>query len=289
MDYWEKTISIEYAALEFTNPEDHRYQYRLIGYEHEWREVGAAERRATYTNLDDGRYEFQVMAANNDGIWSDQITLVTILIHPPFWETWWFVLLMIVIGATSIIAIIMDREERRRQVHEQKLLKAEQEILALQNEHLEETIERKNSELSAALLQSAHKNNSLENLKKELSEIRTSHMADQELDIQNLRSLIRRIDTELDSEDYWKLFQMNFDEVHQKFSSKLQEKHPSLTSYELRLSSLIKIGMTNSEIASVQGVSTSAIEKSKYRLKKKLALHEGQKLNQYLITFDIQE
>lgn len=283
LNYWEKTFSIGFAALEYTNPDNHSYQYRLNGFDDEWRSTKSNDRRATYTNLDQGTYEFVIRAANNDGVWSAEPRHITIVVKPPFWETWWFILFMSIIGLVIIVAIIMDREERRKQAHDKQLLLAQQEILALKNERLEETVERKSSELSAALLQSAHKNNSLESLKKELADLRASEVATQ--GSKEIRALIRKIDSELSSEDYWKLFQLNFDEVHQQFSLKLQELHPNLTVNDLKLSSLIKIGMTNSEIATVQGISVGAVEKSKYRLKKKLGLEEKDRLNQYLITF----
>jgi signal transduction histidine kinase len=43
-----------------------------------------------YPHLPPGRYEFRVVACNNDGIWNEQGASVRFAVLPPFWQTWWF-------------------------------------------------------------------------------------------------------------------------------------------------------------------------------------------------------
>ena len=83
----ENSVTMEFAALDFTQPERNRYRYRLEGLEEEWREAGA-RRTAGYTNLDDGDYTFRVQACNNHGVWNEA-ALIKIKILPPWWETGW--------------------------------------------------------------------------------------------------------------------------------------------------------------------------------------------------------
>lgn len=171
----------------------------------------------------------------------------------------------------------------RREEHERKLAKAEQEILRLKNQQLEKEVKTKNSRLSAALLQSAHKNKALASLGDQLKELslgddqRTAHEAE-------LKKLVRKISSEVDSVDYWEQFQLNFDAVHQDFSHKLYSRHPNLTPNDLRLCSLIRVNLTNAEIGSIQNISKSGVEKSKYRLKQKLGLAGEKDLNSYILT-----
>ena len=51
-------------------------------------------------------YTFKVKAANNDGVWNDVGTALTIIKQPAFWQTWWFQLASLMsIGLVLIIAI----------------------------------------------------------------------------------------------------------------------------------------------------------------------------------------
>ena len=87
-------FSFEFAALDYTNPAENRYSYKLDGFDHDW--VAAGQRRyASYTNLDAGQYVFRVKASNNDGVWNDAGLTLHITILPAWWETAWFRGLMV--------------------------------------------------------------------------------------------------------------------------------------------------------------------------------------------------
>ncbi len=282
--YSDNVFTIEFAAIEFTNPYKNRYAYLLEGFEENWNFVDATHRRATYTNLDAGEYTFKVKASNNSGLWKDTPKAIHIIVTPPFWETWWFRLLLALLAIALVIIYVRLKDARRKREHQKQLMQAEQEILRLKNEKLGREIKEKNAQLAAALLQTAHKNNSLSDLKRELAEL-SQHQNGGTERKRELRHLIRKIDTEIDSEDYWEQFQLNFDQVHQQFSARLHEQHPQLSLNDIRLCCLIKINMTNREIASIQNISVGAVEKSKYRLKKKLALDKEEDLNTYILDF----
>ncbi|MFW6267514.1 MAG: hybrid sensor histidine kinase/response regulator transcription factor, partial [Marinilabiliaceae bacterium] len=82
-------ISFEFSALHFSSPEKIKYAYRLIGFNDEWQETGSANRRATYTNLHEGDYVFEVRATNNDGSWSSEKASISFAVKPPLWRTPW--------------------------------------------------------------------------------------------------------------------------------------------------------------------------------------------------------
>jgi signal transduction histidine kinase/ligand-binding sensor domain-containing protein/DNA-binding response OmpR family regulator len=105
LSYTQSTFSFDFAALNFSVPENNQYAYRLRGLNDEWNYVGN-EHKATYTNLLPGSYTFEVKASNNDGIWNEVPTAVTIVIVPPFWNTWWFKLLMAVIVLAAAFAFL---------------------------------------------------------------------------------------------------------------------------------------------------------------------------------------
>lgn len=88
------SLRVSYTALSLTMPERVRFRYRLAGVDQGWQE--AAERRAaSYTNLAPGAYRFEVIAANEDGVWSERPATLELHIAPTFVQTRWFAALMI--------------------------------------------------------------------------------------------------------------------------------------------------------------------------------------------------
>jgi signal transduction histidine kinase/ligand-binding sensor domain-containing protein len=82
-------IRIEYTALSLTIPDRVRFRYRLEGFDKEWQAAGS-RRAAFYTNLPPGRYNFRVVASNNDGVWNEAGAAVTLTVPPAFFQTTWF-------------------------------------------------------------------------------------------------------------------------------------------------------------------------------------------------------
>jgi ligand-binding sensor domain-containing protein len=91
-------ITIQFASLNYWESNRINYYYQLEDIDKNW--VSAqAQRFATYTNLPGGSYCFKVKCENSDGISSQKITYLYIIIRPPFWQTWWFSLgIILIIG-----------------------------------------------------------------------------------------------------------------------------------------------------------------------------------------------
>lgn len=87
-----RSLDISYAALSLVVPERVRFRYRLDGVDEDWVDPGA-RRQASYANLGPGRYRFQVIAANNDGVWNNEGARLDFEIRPTFFESWPFRLL----------------------------------------------------------------------------------------------------------------------------------------------------------------------------------------------------
>jgi len=82
-------FEFRFTALCLTAPENVRFQYRLDGLEKNWIDAGM-NRVASYNYLPPGQYQFQVRAANNDGVWNEEGASVTFELRPHFWQQWWF-------------------------------------------------------------------------------------------------------------------------------------------------------------------------------------------------------
>lgn len=119
-------ISFDFASLNYTVPEKKLYAYRLEGFDTGWNDIGM-HRRATYTNLDPGKYVFKVRSKIDDESWSEPTPGILLTITPPFWHTWWFRILVILVTGGSVIAFHKIRMDI---LHAQKT-KLEQQVAVL--------------------------------------------------------------------------------------------------------------------------------------------------------------
>ena len=110
-------FSLQYAALDYTNPENVQYMYILDGFEKEWT-FADKQRNVTYTNLPKGHYVFRVRSTNSDGVWVENERTLNITILPSFWETPWayvlyvvFVLLIILVAVYILFTIYRLKHE----------------------------------------------------------------------------------------------------------------------------------------------------------------------------------
>ena len=106
-------VTFAFVGLHYADPEGNRYQYRLLGYDRDWR-AETDGRRATYTSLPPGEYTFEVIASNSDGVWNEEGASLAITIHPPWWRTTWAYLLYGLLFIGAVFAV--DRFQRRRQI-----------------------------------------------------------------------------------------------------------------------------------------------------------------------------
>ena len=101
-------ISFEFSAMNFINPDKCQYAYMLENFVDKWINL-QNNRKATFTNLDPGKYVFKIKASNNDGIWNEEPTVINIVVLPYFYETLWFKILVVVIILGIFLTIFLIR------------------------------------------------------------------------------------------------------------------------------------------------------------------------------------
>ncbi|HTJ52078.1 MAG TPA: two-component regulator propeller domain-containing protein [Cyclobacteriaceae bacterium] len=116
-----RSISFEFVALHYVNPQKNKYAYMLEGFDETWTYRDANVRFANYTNLEPGSYYFKVKAANSDGVWSKEYTQLKLTIKPPFYATWWFISMSVFI---IIVAGIFAYRKRIAMVRKQQSMKS---------------------------------------------------------------------------------------------------------------------------------------------------------------------
>ena len=88
-----------------------------------------------------------------------------------------------------------------------------------------------------------------------------------------VNSLKRTISSSIDDESNWENFQVHFDQKNDNFFQKLKKIDSKLNESYLLFCSYVKMGKSNKEIAELMNISVAAVEKRKYRLKKKWCIN----------------
>lgn len=122
LEHDQNFFTIEFAALDFTNPQQNEYSYQLINFERRPRSSVGVRRLAQYTSVPPGDYIFRVEGRNNDGV-AGQATEVRIVIHPAIYQTLWFrfaagaIVLGALIGAILLrLRVVRERAELQGKV-----------------------------------------------------------------------------------------------------------------------------------------------------------------------------
>jgi signal transduction histidine kinase/ligand-binding sensor domain-containing protein/CheY-like chemotaxis protein len=106
LDHASNFLSLEFSALDYSNPKENRYRYKLEGFDPDWSPAGS-QRYAAYTNLPSGNYTFLVQASNNDGLWNNEGAKLAISIAPTFWETPAAFLIYAILAGTALFLVGM--------------------------------------------------------------------------------------------------------------------------------------------------------------------------------------
>ncbi len=145
-------------------------------------------------------------------------------------------------------------------------------------ELLEKELEQKERELSLMAMQAYEKNKFLSELENQLRQLRQRPVD------ASFSRIFKEIRREKNDQGSWDSFSLHFQKVHPHFFTELKTSFPELTTNDLRISSYIKIGMSNKEIAQVVGVEAGTVKTNMHRLKKKLNLTADDSLRDFVLA-----
>ncbi|MDP4175596.1 MAG: two-component regulator propeller domain-containing protein, partial [Bacteroidota bacterium] len=154
LPYTKNYITFNFVGLNFTSPEFVEYKYKLVGFDSTWSPINKMN-EVTYTNLPPGKYRFEVLARNKDGLWSTTTASIDFIITPPFWKTWWFFLICFASGSFIVFGFIKIRTRN----------------LEKQKKELEKTIEQRTKELLNEKIKVEEINRDLEKSRYQLAKI----------------------------------------------------------------------------------------------------------------------
>ena len=115
--HYDNTFSIVFSTLQYNNPEQISYQYKIEELSNQWLSTEPGVNRVTYNNLPPGKYTFQVRALSHGNL--SEIRTVKILITPPWYEMWWAYCIYVFLSGLLVLGIvnyIVSRMRHRREI-----------------------------------------------------------------------------------------------------------------------------------------------------------------------------
>jgi signal transduction histidine kinase/DNA-binding response OmpR family regulator len=106
LKYNENNFGFKFSSDNFLIPEKTKFKYRLKGYDEDWIQVTSHNRTANYSKVPAGVYYFEVLATNNDGIWSNKPTRLKVIQYPAPWFSTPAYILYFIISIILIFYII---------------------------------------------------------------------------------------------------------------------------------------------------------------------------------------
>lgn len=298
--YEYNSLRIEYNVNSYSAARSALFSYCLNkgGDKEEWSEFSENSVKE-FTGLHEGSYVFSVKLMAEKG--QDPVTAsFAFEILPPWYRTWWSRMIYMAVACLAlfyvyyrIVAVkkrLLLRQElelyRQQQEFKKESNLKDKKIDSLKEENLQAELRHKSDELIRTTLNIVRKNEMLMDIKKEVLGI--SHSISEENLVALRRKTLRllgQIDTNLEHDDDLLAFQTTFDSVHHDFFAKLQETYPELNSKDKQLCAYIKMNLQSKEIAPLLNISVRGVEISRYRLRKKLGLQEGENLAEFLQKF----
>lgn len=150
LGHHENNFTVEFAAMEFTNPAKNEYAYMLQGIDDDWIDIGTRN-FVSFTNLPPGDYILRVKGSNNDGLWNENGVSIHIIVYPPWWKSYFAYGIYFLLLALLIWFYIRMRERqlvRQRRILEERV-KLRTQLIELQKSEIMEKNVRLN-DLNAA-------------------------------------------------------------------------------------------------------------------------------------------
>lgn len=210
-----------------------------------------------------------------------------------------FYSVILVIALGIIILILIFRNQLIKNKQKELIIKRDQELTAfklqkemadnalllekerttlLEQERLQNEIELRNQKILSRALYQSEKNQLLQEILKSLSEV--PQLSENNTLIKDIKALKDYLKTD----DDWDNYVRHFDDVNQGFIKKLTEKHPQLTTTDIRYISYVYMNLDTKEIATMLNITPVACRKRKERIEKRLQLPDGISLNAYLLS-----
>jgi hypothetical protein len=274
-----RALRIDVALPFFTDAA--RFSYFLSGQSSEWSILESATSHE-FANLTAGKHVFRL---KNDITNAEQVIEFEIL---PYWyETIWAKIAYILAAIGVVFLLIkfhkIELNNQRLRIEAGMLRELEQERIKADNERLHHDNINKSQDLANSTMGIIRKNEILIEIKEELDGIKSER--GKLFSDKYYKKLSAMIENNLSSEENWRIFEKNFNEVHEDFLKRLNTEFTDLTPGDLKLAAYLRMNLTSKEISPLLYISVRGVENKRYRLRKKLNLHEEDNLTEFILKY----
>ena len=241
-----------------------------------WQNVKEVNYRE-FTNLKEGDYAFEVRRIKGNTAVGNETYKFTVL--PPWYRTSIanaFYFISIIFGGL-IVRYRFKKQALKFKVEKVRELEIKEKLH--KTEKLEIKLKNKENELAYMALSYTQKKEMLASLENKLDSFSKEL---EHTERTKVNSIKRTITSSIDDESNWENFQVHFDQKNDNFFQKLKKLDSKLNESYLLFCSYVKMGKSNKEIAELMVISVAAVEKRKYRLKKKWELNNETSFTDYL-------
>jgi len=109
-------LHVDYAAMEFTNPQYNSYKVYLEGHDDNWRPITRSN-YVDFSNLSPGKYTLKITGANSDFVWNNTPVELHITINPPLWMSNYAYVFYFIFGFFIIQTFINYRVRKYRKAY----------------------------------------------------------------------------------------------------------------------------------------------------------------------------
>ena len=128
LDYDNHNVGIFFSSLNLGFTHNIRYAYKMEGIDDDWTVIKVGDNKATYNHLPKGKYIFKVKATDINGLWSDDITELTIIRNPAWYESGFayfiYILLFLLILYLSFRAYKRHLDQKNQKMLQENITQA---------------------------------------------------------------------------------------------------------------------------------------------------------------------
>ncbi len=265
--YFMNNVTFNFADPSSIDLSGTNYKYRILEIDAEFIATNSPEIR--YYHLKPDTYHLEIISGVDSARSELEFT-----IKPPWYFTFWayiFYFLLVLLAIWGIYEYFHIKLAKQK-----KLIEFE-----IKQTSLENRLQNTNVELMLTLRYLIQKNETLENLQKEIDLLKEAPGNIPSKFIKNMDAHIAQ-GLELQTRE-WKMAVNNLKLSQEGYFKRLKERYPRLTNHDIRLCSYLRMNFTSKEIAHLLNISIRAVEISRYRLRKKLELEHDINLTDFLM------
>ena len=129
----QSVFSIEFAAIDFRNPKNIQYAYKLEPVDNDWVIINKSN-RITFSRLVPSEYTLVVRSTNSEGVWMNNERRLKIVVKPSPWQTGWAIALYAILGLLMLYYLhrsLLDKfKSKNKESVDKEVVEAKKQFLA---------------------------------------------------------------------------------------------------------------------------------------------------------------